>query len=37
MDADNYFTSVEMFVNGVSTLNYEFGLGYIPYFRTLNV
>lgn len=37
LDTDNFFNSVTMFVNGVSKLDYEFGLGFIPYLRNLIV
>lgn len=37
LKSDNFFNSVTMFVNGVAKLDYEFGLGFIPYLRNLNV
>ncbi len=37
LDSDNFFNSVTMFVNGVAKLDYEFGLGFIPYLRNITV
>lgn len=37
LENDNYFNSLEMKVNGVETLNYEFNLGFIPYLQNLNI
>lgn len=36
LESSNYFTSLDMQVNGISVLNYEFNLGFIPYLRNLN-
>lgn len=35
LESSNYFTGFKMEVNGVEVLNYDFNLGFIPYFRNL--
>jgi len=36
LDSANFFNTLEMEVNGVPVLSYEFNLGFIPYLRNLN-
>jgi uncharacterized phage protein gp47/JayE len=35
LDSANFFNTLEMEVNGVTVLSYEFNLGFIPYLRNL--
>lgn len=37
LDSSNFFNTLEMEVNGVTVLSYEFNLGFIPYLRNLTL